>query len=421
MAACDVSRRFFVAAAGGAAIFRLGGTAWAGAAADGPKRLVVILLRGAVDGLNVVIPYGDPAYYAARPTIAVGRPGTVEGALPLDRHFGLHPALVSLMPLWDDGAVAFIHAAGSPDPNRSHFEAQRYIENGTPGNSATPDGWMNRLLQVLPGPRGPTAAISIGPTLPRILSGSAPVANLPLGPAATAPTPLGPAATAPTPLDRPALAAAFDRLYAGTSALDHAYREGRDARSELTRTLAREQQVADAGAPPASSFARSALRLGRLLAGDPRIRLAFVALGGWDTHVDQGGASGWLANRLRPLGDGLVALARGLGAAWHDTAVVVLSEFGRTVHENGDRGTDHGHGNVIWLAGGAVRGGRVYGDWPGLAPAELYQRRDLAVTTDFRAALAVILERHLGLADRELAAVFPGAPAPATGLGRLLT
>ncbi|MGC2522998.1 MAG: DUF1501 domain-containing protein, partial [Stellaceae bacterium] len=170
----------------------------------------------------------------------------------------------------------------------------------------------------------------------------------------------------------------------------------------------------------ASSFARNALQLGRLVAGDTRIRLAFVALGGWDTHVDQGGASGWLANRLRPLGDGLAALARGLGGAWRDTAVVVLSEFGRTVHENGDRGTDHGHGNAIWLAGGAVRGGRVYGDWPGLTPAALYQRRDLAVTTDFRAALAVILGQHIGLADRQLALVFPGAPAGGAGLGQLL-
>jgi uncharacterized protein (DUF1501 family) len=404
-----VSRRWFVVG-GGAALLPLGGGAWAAAAEGGPKRLVVILLRGAVDGLNVVVPYADPDYYAARPTIAIARPGTAGGALPLDGHFGLHPALAGLMPLWREGALGFIHAAGSPDPNRSHFEAQRYIENGTPGNSATPDGWMNRLLQQLPGPRGPTDAISVGPTLPRILGGKAPVANLPLGPAAAA----------RMPLDGPQFAAAFDRLYAGAGPLGHAYREGRAARAELTAALAGEQQIADAGAPPPSSFARTALRLGRLVAGDARIRLAFVALGGWDTHVGQGGATGWLANRLRPLGDGLAALGRGLGAAWRDTAVVVLSEFGRRVHENGDGGTDHGHGNAIWLAGGALRGGRVYGDWPGLTAAALYQRRDLAVTTDFRAALAAILGRHLGLADRQLAAVFPGAPAPDAGLAKLL-
>lgn len=388
----------------------LGRSAWAAVAEDGPRRLIVILLRGAVDGLNVVVPYAEPAYYAARPTIAIGRPGTPAGALPLDGRFGLHPALAELMPLWRDGGLAFVHAAGSPDPSRSHFEAQRYIENGTPGCSTTPDGWMNRLLQALPGPRGPTDAISVGPTLPRILTGKAPVANLPLGPGAAA----------PTPVDRPELAAAFDRLYTGASALDRAYREGRSARSELVGALAREQRAADAGAPPPASFARRATQLAGLIAGDPRIRLAFVALGGWDTHVDQGGAEGRLASRLRPLGDGLAALARGLGAAWRETAIVVLSEFGRTVRENDDHGTDHGHGNLLWLAGGAVRGGRVYGNWPGLAPAQLYQRRDLAVTTDFRVALAAILGRHMGVADRQLAAIFPGAPTAGAELDELL-
>ena len=410
MAINPVSRRRVVAAAAGALVLPLGRGAWAAAAEGGPQRLIVILLRGAVDGLNVVIPCAEPAYYAARPTIAIARPGTAGGALPLDEHFGLHPALASLLPLWRDGRLGFIHAAGSPDPNRSHFEAQRYLENGTPGCSTTPDGWMNRLLQVLPGPRGPTDAISVGPTLPRILTGKAPVANLRLGAGAAE----------PLPVDRPELAAAFDRLYAGASALDDAYREGRSARTELIGDLAREQEIADGGAPPPASFARSAAQLGRLIAGDPRIRLAFVALGGWDTHVDQGGATGWLANRLRPLGDGLAALAGGLGGVWRDTVVAVLSEFGRTVHENGDRGTDHGHGNAIWLAGGAVRGGRVYGAWPGLAPGQLYQRRDLAVTTDFRAAMSAILGPHMGLAEHQLAAVFPGAPAAAAGLGRLL-
>jgi uncharacterized protein (DUF1501 family) len=410
MPAPRLSRRLVMGAAAGALVRPLGRGAWAAAAEGGPQRLVVILLRGAVDGLNVVIPYVEPAYYAARPTIAVARPGTPDGVLPLDEHFGLHPALANLMPLWREGGLAFIHAAGSPDPSRSHFEAQRYVENGTPGCNTTVDGWMNRLLQALPGPRGPTDAISVGATLPRILSGKAPVANLTLGPGVVE----------PSPVDPPELAAAFDRLYAGTNKLADAYREGRGARSELIGTLAREQQIADAGAPPPSGFARSAMQLARLIAGDTRIRLAFVALGGWDTHVDQGGAAGWLANRLRPLGEGLAALARGLGGAWRDTAIVVLSEFGRTVHENGDRGTDHGHGNVIWLAGGVVRGRRVYGDWPGLAPAQLYQRRDLAITTDFRAALSAILERHMGLADRQLEVVLPGAPAAGAELARLL-
>lgn len=403
-----VSRRLVVA--GGAAILPLGGAGWAAAAGGGPQRLIVILLRGAVDGVNIVVPYAEPAYYAARPTIAIAQPGANDGALPLDDRFGLHPALSGLTALWRARTLAFVHAAGSPDPNRSHFEAQRYIENGTPGCSTTADGWMNRLLQQLPGRRGPTDAISVGPTLPRILSGRAPVANLPLGPQAAE----------PLPTDRPALADAFDRLYAGDGRLADAYREGRSARSELAAALAREQQIADAGAPPASSFARRALQLARLIAGDERIRLAFVAIGGWDTHVDQGAAKGRLAGRLRLLGEGLTALASGLGGAWQDTVIVVLSEFGRTLKENGDRGTDHGHGNVIWLAGGPVRGGRIYGDWPGLEPARLYQRRDLAVTTDFRAVLSAILDRHMGLGDHQLDGVFPGGPGLSGGLASLL-
>jgi uncharacterized protein (DUF1501 family) len=394
----------------GAALLPIGAGAWAATADGGPQRLIVILLRGAVDGLNVVVPYAEQAYYDARPSIAITRPGEPDGVLALDRDFGLHPALASLMPLWQQGSLAFIHAAGSPDPNRSHFEAQRYIENGTPGNSLTADGWMNRLLQTLPGPRGPADAISLGPTLPRILAGPAPVADLPLGPDA------GRA----QPLDRPELAGAFDRLYAANDALGEAYREGRSARARLIDDLAHEQEIADAGAPPPASLAARAVRLARLIGADPRIRLAFVGLGGWDTHVDQGSRTGQLANRLRPLGEGLAGLARGLGGAWRDTVVVVLSEFGRTVRENGDRGTDHGHGNVIWVLGGRVRGGHVYGDWPGLGPAQLYQRRDLAVTTDFRAALAAILGRHMRLADRQLDTVFPGGPSAAPNLVQML-
>jgi uncharacterized protein (DUF1501 family) len=406
----DFSRRVMLRASAAAALLPLGAGAWAATAEGGPKRLIVVLLRGAVDGLNVVVPYADQAYYEARPTIAIARPGGPDGALALDGHFGLHPALAELMPLWRRGDLAFIHAAGSPDPNRSHFEAQRYIENGTPGCSTTVDGWMNRLLQSLPGRRGPTDAISVGPTLARILTGAAPVANLPLGPDPER----------ALPIDQPQLAGAFDRLYAADDALGEAYREGRGARAQLLGDLAREQAIADAGAPPPASFAARAARLGHLIGGDARIRLAFVGLGGWDTHVDQGGGRGRLANHLSSLGEGLAALARGLGGAWRDTVVVILSEFGRTVRENGDRGTDHGHGNVIWVAGGAVKGGRVYGQWPGLSAAQLYQQRDLAITTDFRPALAAILGPHMGLADRQLDLIFPGAPPAAAGLAQML-
>ena len=357
-----MNRRDFLRLSAGPALLSFGPAAWAATAEGGPKRLVVILLRGAVDGLNVVVPYAERTYYEVRPTIAIGGPGTDLGALPLDDRFGLHPALAALLPLWNDRKLAFVHAAGSPNATRSHFDAQLFIENGTPGDSTTPDGWMNRLLAALPEPHGPTDAVSVGPILPQILRGPLPVANLPLGPQAAK----------PTPLDRPEVSRAFDRLYAGNDPLSVAYREAREARAQLLGDLASEMQRADNGAPPPNGFPLEAARLARLIRRDRSIRLAFANLGGWDTHVNQGKGKGQLANRLQPLGDGLAVFAKGLGQDWDDTIVVVVSEFGRTVHENGNAGTDHGHGNVVWVLGGNVRGGRVYGDWPGLAKAQLY-------------------------------------------------
>jgi len=212
------------------------------------------------------------------------------------------------------------------------------------------------------------------------------------------------------PIDQPDVGAAFDRLYSSDDALGRSYREGRAARTQLIAALAAERQIADNGAPPPTGFPGQAARLAALIRRQPGIRLIVLGLGGWDTHVNQGNQTGQLAQHLRPLGEGLAALARGASEVWRDTIVVVLSEFGRTVRENGNGGTDHGHGNVIWLLGGAINGGRIYGDWPGLASPQLYQRRDLAVTTDFRTVLAVILERHMRLADLQLDTVLPGAP-----------
>jgi len=405
-----VRRRDFLTAIG-AALFSLAPDAWAAVADGGPARLIVILLRGAVDGLNVVIPYAEETYYTERRSIAIAPPGKPNGALTLDEHFGLHPALADLMPLWTGRQLAFVHAAGSPDPTRSHFDAQIYLENGTPGQSSTRDGWMNRLLLALPGPRGATDAISIGPTLPRILSGKAAVATLSVGPSGAL----------SLPIDRAEIVSAFDRLYAGDDELSSSYREGRAAREQLVAALAKEQRAADNGAPPPTGFPGQAARLAQLIRRQPAIRLVVIGLGGWDTHVNQGAHTGQLAGHLRSLGQGLAALARGSGEAWHDTTVVVVSEFGRTVRENGNGGTDHGHGNVIWVAGGAVNGGRVYADWPGLAPARLYQRRDLAVTTDFRSVLAAILARHLRLNDRQLEAVLPAAPPASPELAQIIS
>jgi uncharacterized protein (DUF1501 family) len=390
--------------AGGAVVAPVLGPIWAARADTAPQRLIVVMLRGAVDGLNVVVPYGEAAYYEARPTIAIQKPGAENGGVALDDHFALHPSLAALMPLWNDKKLAFIHAAGSPDPSRSHFDAQQFIENGTPGRAVTPDGWLNRLLAALPGLRSPTDALAIGPTLPFILKGPIGVANLPLGPRAAQ----------PMAIDKPEIASAFDKLYAGAGRQSEVYRQGREARTQLVADMSAEQEMADNGAPPADSFPAIAGRLAQLMVQDRHIRLAFASLGGWDTHVNQGNHTGQLANRLKPLGDGLAALAQGLGQDWNDTVVVVISEFGRTVRENGNAGTDHGHGNAIWLAGGRVNGGKVYGDWPGLAVAQLYQGRDLAVTTDYRHPLAMILERHLRLNDAALAKIFPGMP-PARG------
>ena len=404
-------RRDFLSGSTGASLMALSCGAWA-AASNAPKRLVVVLLRGAADGLNIVVPYGEEAYYAARPTLAIAKSGAENGALALDEHFGLHPALSALMPLWEEKQLAFVHAAGSPDPTRSHFDAQLFIENGTPGTRATPDGWLNRLLAAMPGlSRGPTDAIAIGPTLPQIVKGRMPVANLPLGPAAA--TPLA--------IDKPEIASGFDRLYAGKDALGQAYRQGRMARTELIAGLPAPPDPADNGAPGANGFPAIAARLAGLLAHDRKIRLAVVSLGGWDTHVRQGNHAGQLAERLHPLGIGLAAFAKALGPDWQDTAVVVLSEFGRTVRENGDGGTDHGHGNVVWVLGGKVAGGNLYGEWPGLAAEALYEGRDLAVTTDFRSVLAAVATRHLRIPDRALSVVFPGFSPLRANLDRLIT
>jgi len=402
--ASRVTRREFVRRASilsAAGIVLLSPHAWAaGGSGDRKGRLVVVFLRGAVDGLNVVVPHGEPAYYDARPTIAIGRLNSEGGVSDLDGFFGLHPALGSMLPLWNERTLAFVHACGSPDPTRSHFDAQDYMESGTPGIKSTHDGWLNRLLAQLPGGHAPTEALSLGPTLPRILSGKLPVANLPLGRAATR----------PMPLDRPMVETAFDRMYGGTDALSFAYREGRASRAKLMTDLQRDMAEADAGAPSPQGFSDDASRLARLIRCDPSIRVAFLALGGWDTHVSQGAAQGQLAAHLAQLAAGLSGFAKALGPEYQDTVVLVISEFGRTLKENGNGGTDHGHGNVVWLMGGPVRGGKVYGRWPGVAKSALYQERDLAVATDFREPIGAVLRSHLGLTDAQVAQVFPGKP-----------
>jgi len=390
--------------------FTLGGLPVSLVRAEGAsqKKLVVVMLRGAVDGLSVVAPYGEREYAASRPQIALPAPGADDGLIKLNSLFGLHPSLSPLKRHWDGGQLAFVHASGSPDPTRSHFDAQDYLESGTPGRKSTPDGWMNRLLTALPGEPAPTRAISQGSTPPRIFAGTASVASLGLGPDAMR----------RRAIDDPKMQAGLAKLYASDAQLSSTLHDTTEGRGEMARSMASGMggdggksmdASADAGAPSARSFAADARRLGTLIRKDPHTQLAFTAVGGWDTHVNQGASRGQLANRLASLGEGLDALATGLGETYKDTVVVVVSEFGRTLHQNGNGGTDHGRGNVMWLLGGPVAGGQVLGDWPGLDRSALADGRDLAVATDFRQVLAPVLQLHLGLSETALAAVFPQA------------
>jgi len=409
-----MDRRYFLntLAAGAGLMVPLGRSAWAATTADKSaptqRKLIVVMLRGAVDGMNVVAPVADPEYARLRPNIALARAGSEGGALDLDGYFGLHPALAPLMPLWQQKKLAFVHASGSPDASRSHFDAQDYMESATPGVKSTQDGWMNRLLAQLPGESTPTRALSIGPVMPRILSGHAAAMNLANGAAGVK----------NNVLDRPALANAFDQLYMGHERFGKAYLDGRDAHREVmvaatNNPMMAEMQMADGGAPLPNGFPDDASRLATLMRNDPNIQLAFFALGGWDTHANQGAATGQLANRLAPLGQGLAVLAQRLGPMFDDTVIVVMSEFGRTARENGNKGTDHGHGNAMWLLGGKVNGGKVHGDWRGLADNQLNEGRDLPVTTDFRRVLAQVGERHLRLSDAALGKSFPSLPSGA--------
>jgi uncharacterized protein (DUF1501 family) len=406
-------RRHFLQAMAGATaagIIPISRHAWAVEAPSPTQRkLIVIMLRGAVDGLNVVVPYGDSNYVALRPGIAIPRPDQADGAIDLDGYFGLHPALAPLQALWQERKLAFVHAAGSPDPTRSHFDAQDYMESGTPGKKGTQDGWMNRLLTVLPGQSTPTRAISVGAVMPRILSGGAVAINIAAGAAAVR----------PTVLDRPNVGSSFDRLYAGDDKLARAYQQAQSAHREVMSSMSEEMRMADGGAPLPNGFPEDAARIATLMHNSPHMQLAFADLGGWDTHVNQGASKGQLANRLTPLGQGLAVLAQRLGPLFDDTVIVVMSEFGRTARQNGNNGTDHGHGNAMWLLGGRVAGGKVHGDWQGLDDTALHEGRDVPVTTDFRAVLAAVAERHLRLSDTQLQQLFPALPTPRSPL-RLL-
>jgi uncharacterized protein (DUF1501 family) len=378
------------------------------AAAEAPaggRVLVAIFLRGAVDGLNVVVPWGEDAYYAARPTIAVPRPGAGSGgALDLDGFFGLHPSLEPLLGLYRDGAAAFVHAAGSPDPTRSHFDAQDFMESGTPGTRTTRDGFLARALAASPRRGGdgasPVRAAALTRSMPRILAGAD-------------------GAVAVERLDRFGVRTAASEASDDASALEAMYAapSSGDLRASASESF-EALRVLEAAAPsrlaaangaqyPPGPLGRSLAQIAQLIRSGVGLEVAFADAGGWDTHAAQGAASGQLANRLRELGLAIAAFARDLGSRMSDVTLVTMSEFGRTVAENGNRGTDHGHGNAMMLVGGGVRGGRVYGRWPGLSGDRLYERRDLGVTTDFRDVFAEVLESRMGLRADAMRRVFP--------------
>ena len=361
--------------------------------ANNRKRLVVVFLRGGVDGLNILVPHQEANYYKLRPTIAVPYPDRENGAIDLDGFFGLHPKLKELLPLWKEKKLAFIHASGSPVVERSHFQAQDYIESGTPGIKTTSDGWMNRLLAEFSQNR-PTQALNVGITTPYILRGKMEVANLKPGNNSTA----------PIFTDRPEVNRAFGELYSGDDPLSKAYQNGRKAREIVLKDLTQEMMSANRTAKNANAFVDDAAEVARLMVGDAQTQLAFMEIGGWDTHINQNRAFDRL---LPPLAEGLVTLTQGLEPIFSDTAIVVISEFGRTVKENGNQGTDHGYGNVMFLLGGAIKGQNIYAEWSGLDNSVLYENRDVPVTTDFREPLSIILERHLSLPSNSLNKVFP--------------
>jgi len=380
-----IDRRFFLkssglALVGGALIPSVFVKMANAATTKGRKVVVAIFQRGAVDGLNVVVPYGEQAYYAARPNIAIPRASTLD----LDGFFGMHPSLASLAPYWKDHSLAFVHAAGSPDATRSHFDAQDFMECGTPGIKSTADGFLARAVAK---GTSPLRAVSMTATLPRILTGPAD-------------------AVAMTDIARFGVRADVSPMF------ESMYGDAFDAAKMLKAAEPQKLQPANGAQYPNDPLGNSLKQIAQLIKSNVGLEVAFADVGGWDTHAGEGAAEGQLANRLRNFSDAIAAFIRDLGSRMGDVVLVTMSEFGRTVRENGNRGTDHGHANVMLIAGGGVKGGKVHGKWPGLA--DLYENRDLKVTTDFRDVFAELLTKHLGVSS--MRTVFPDYEAKWRGV-----
>ncbi len=360
---------------------------------QGP-RLLVVFLRGAYDAASIVVPVKSDFYHEARPNIAITR----DAALPLDADWGLHPALKdSILPLWQARQIAFVPFSGTSDLSRSHFETQDTIELGQPLPAESGGGARNYrsgFLARTAGVLSPNHPIAFTQQLPLIFRGAAaPVPNIIVN------TNTPPGVAGPN-------AALIQAMYQGES-LAATVAEGFKVNDEVYDALSGEMQAASRGAASARGFELAAQRIGLLM--QDKFNLGFVDVGGWDTHVNQGGADGYLANRIGELGRGLAALPAALGDKWNDTVVIVVSEFGRTFRENGDRGTDHGHGSTYWVLGGAVKGGRVAGRQVEVSQASLFQDRDWPVLTDYRSLIGGMLKRGYGLSQAQLQTVFPNA------------
>jgi len=375
--------------------------AGAAALADGygkKKVLVTIFQRGAVDGLNMVVPHADSEYYDLRPAIAVPRPGKADGAIDLDGHFGLHPNLQALEPFWKSKQLAIIDAVGSPDNTRSHFDAQDYMESGTPGNKGTRDGWLNRVLQQITGKASPFQAVAMTQNLPRSLYGRAP---------SVAMTNLADFSVR-AGIYTQNVAGGFEGIWqqSATGTLGETGKETFEAVNFLKKADPAQYKPDNGAVYPTSNLGRSLRQIAQLIKAGVGLEVAFAEAGGWDTHVNEGNSRGQLANLLRDFGQSIVAFATDLGKQMDDVVLITMSEFGRTVRENGSRGTDHGHANAMFVLGNSVKGGKVYGDWRGLKSDKLYEGRDLEVTTDFRDIFAEAAYKHMG--SKDLAKVFPG-------------
>jgi uncharacterized protein (DUF1501 family) len=397
---------------------------------DRKKTLICIFQRGAVDGLSMVVPFGERGYYDSRRTIAIQAPGSGDGsALDLDGFFGLHPALAPLEELYRRSEMAIVHAVGSPHPTRSHFDAQDFMETGTPGVKSTREGWLNRVLQdtectecegrtlqnaaahaadhaagqvsmaAVPSLRG----VSMTSALPRVMQGNHPALAIPN--------------LSEFGVHRDdEVGSAFRRLYrtergdavsnAAGDAVSNAAEEAFEAVRALEAIDPGSYEPTGGAQYPNGDFGRSLREIAQLVKADVGVEIAFADLGGWDTHVRQGGAQGQLAGRLGQLGEGIRALYDDLGDRMEDVVILTMSEFGRTVAENGSGGTDHGHANCMLAVGGSVNGGQILGDWPSLERELLYQGRDLAVTTDFRDVFSEVVSGHLGA--EHLDRIFPG-------------